>query len=164
MSGPQEVVCTHETGAFGAERSIARQWYTITHVTACFLNAGKKQIWQQPQPPTCGDWEENTRDKQQASETRGCPLYSRSHVMQWQCLGKGADRYSAPQFFHLKTILTGEILWHVSFTAWLLSLSIPYDLIYKRNLINKTNKWAKQNQRHGNKEQTDSDQRGVGSG
>ena len=27
----------------------------------------------------------------------------------------------------------------MSFTAWLLSLSIPYDLIYKRNLINKTN-------------------------
>ena len=32
---------------------------------------------------------------------------------------------------------------------------IPYDLTYKWNLINKTNKQAKHNQRHGNKEQTD---------
>ena len=37
---------------------------------------------------------------------------------------------------------------------------IPYDLTYKWNLINKTNKQAKYNQRHWNKEQTDSDQRG----
>ena len=37
---------------------------------------------------------------------------------------------------------------------------IPYDLTYKWNLMNKTNKQAKQNQRHGNKEQIDSDQRG----
>ena len=37
---------------------------------------------------------------------------------------------------------------------------IPYDLTYKWNLINKTNKQAKYKQRHGNKEQTDSDQRG----
>ena len=37
---------------------------------------------------------------------------------------------------------------------------IPYDPTYKWNLINKTNTWAKQNQRHGNKEQTDSNQRG----
>ena len=36
----------------------------------------------------------------------------------------------------------------------------PYNLTYKWNLINKTNKRAKWNQRHGNKEQTDSDQRG----
>ena len=41
---------------------------------------------------------------------------------------------------------------------------IPYDLTYKWNLINKTNNQAKQNQRHGNKEQTDSNQRGVGRG
>ena len=39
---------------------------------------------------------------------------------------------------------------------------IPYDLTYKWNLMNKTNKWGKQNQRHWNKEQTDSDQMGVG--
>ena len=40
---------------------------------------------------------------------------------------------------------------------------MPYDHTYKWNLMNKTNKWAKWNQRHGNKEQTDSDQReGVG--
>ena len=39
---------------------------------------------------------------------------------------------------------------------------ISYDLAYKQNLINKTHKWAKQNQRHGNKEQTASDQRGGG--
>ena len=39
---------------------------------------------------------------------------------------------------------------------------IPYELTYKWNLINKTNKWAKYNQRHGNKEQTDSNQRGGG--
>ena len=35
-----------------------------------------------------------------------------------------------------------------------------HDLTYEWNLINKTNKQTKQNQRHGNKEQTDSDQRG----
>ena len=33
---------------------------------------------------------------------------------------------------------------------------IPYDLTYKWNLANKTNKQAKYNQRHGNKEQIDS--------
>ena len=33
---------------------------------------------------------------------------------------------------------------------------ISYDLTYKWNLINKTNKLAKQKQRHRNKEQTDS--------
>ena len=32
---------------------------------------------------------------------------------------------------------------------------IPYDLSYKWNLINKTNKQAKYNQKHWNKEQTD---------
>ena len=36
---------------------------------------------------------------------------------------------------------------------------IPYDLTYKWNLINKTNKQAKYNQRHWNKEQTDRDQK-----
>ena len=41
---------------------------------------------------------------------------------------------------------------------------IPYDLTYKWNLINKTNKQAKYNQRHWNKEQTDSNQRGGGRG
>ena len=40
---------------------------------------------------------------------------------------------------------------------------IPYDLTYKWNLINKTNKQAKYQQRHWNKEQTDSNQRGGGS-
>ena len=35
---------------------------------------------------------------------------------------------------------------------------IQYDLTYRKNLMNTTNKQAKQNQRHGNKEQTDSDQ------
>ena len=40
----------------------------------------------------------------------------------------------------------------------------PYDLIYKWNLINKTNKQEKSNQRHGNKEKTDSNQREGGSG
>ena len=30
--------------------------------------------------------------------------------------------------------------------------------------MNKTNKWTKYNQRHGNKEQIDSNQRGVGRG
>ena len=38
---------------------------------------------------------------------------------------------------------------------------IRYDLTYKWNLMNKTNKWAKYNQRHGNNEQSDSEQRGV---
>ena len=37
---------------------------------------------------------------------------------------------------------------------------IPYDLTYKWNLINKRNKQAKHNQRHGNKEQSDSNPRG----
>ena len=37
---------------------------------------------------------------------------------------------------------------------------IPYDLTCKWNLINKTNKQAKYNQRHWNKEQTDSNQKG----
>ena len=41
---------------------------------------------------------------------------------------------------------------------------IAYDLTYKWNLINKTNKQAKYNQRHWNKEQTDSNQRGCGRG
>ena len=41
---------------------------------------------------------------------------------------------------------------------------IPYDRTYKRNLINKTNKRAKYNQRHWNKEQTDSKQKGWGRG
>ena len=39
---------------------------------------------------------------------------------------------------------------------------IPYDLTYKWNLIKKTNKQAKYNQRHWDKEQTDSNQRGRG--
>ena len=37
---------------------------------------------------------------------------------------------------------------------------IPYDLTYKWNLINKTNKQAKYNQRIANKEQIDSDHSG----
>ena len=37
---------------------------------------------------------------------------------------------------------------------------MPYDLTYKWNLINKTNKQAKYKQRPGNKERTDSEQRG----
>ena len=37
---------------------------------------------------------------------------------------------------------------------------IPYDLTYKWNLINQPNTLANYNQRHWNKEQTDSDQRG----
>ena len=41
---------------------------------------------------------------------------------------------------------------------------IPYNLTYKWNLINKTNKQANYNQSHGNKEQTDSDQRGRENG
>ena len=41
---------------------------------------------------------------------------------------------------------------------------IPYDLTYNWNLINKTNKQAKYNQRHWNQEQTDSKQRGGGRG
>ena len=39
---------------------------------------------------------------------------------------------------------------------------MPYDLTYKWNLINETNKQAKYNHRHWNKEQTDSNQRGAG--
>ena len=39
---------------------------------------------------------------------------------------------------------------------------ISYDLTYKWNLINITNKQAKYNKRHWNKEQTDSKQKGVG--
>ena len=39
---------------------------------------------------------------------------------------------------------------------------IPYDLTYKWNLINKTNKQAKYNQRHWDKKQTDSNQKPEG--
>ena len=39
-----------------------------------------------------------------------------------------------------------------------------HDLTYKWNLINKTNKQAKYKQRHWNKEQSDSNQRGGGRG
>ena len=39
---------------------------------------------------------------------------------------------------------------------------IPYDLTFNRNLINKTNKQAKYNQRYWNWEQADSDQREEG--
>ena len=41
---------------------------------------------------------------------------------------------------------------------------IPYNLSYKWNIINKTNKQTKYNQRNWNKEQTDSNQRGGGRG
>ena len=41
---------------------------------------------------------------------------------------------------------------------------IPYDLSYKGNIINKTNKHAKCNQRYWNKEKTDRNQRVVGVG
>ena len=41
---------------------------------------------------------------------------------------------------------------------------IPYEFTYKWNLINKTNKQAKYNQKHWNKEQTDSNQKGGGRG
>ena len=37
---------------------------------------------------------------------------------------------------------------------------IPYYFTYKRNLMKKTNKWAKLDQMHENNEQTDTDQRG----
>ena len=39
---------------------------------------------------------------------------------------------------------------------------IPYDLTYKWNLINKTNKQANYNQRYCIKEQSDTNQRGGG--
>ena len=41
---------------------------------------------------------------------------------------------------------------------------IPCDLTYKWNLINKTNKEVKYNQRHWNKEQIDGNQKGRGRG
>ena len=41
---------------------------------------------------------------------------------------------------------------------------IPYNPTYEWNLINKTKKHAKYNQRHWNKEQTDNNQRGGGRG
>ena len=41
---------------------------------------------------------------------------------------------------------------------------IPYDPTFNRNLISKTNKQAKCNQRHWNWEQADSDQRREGRG
>ena len=41
---------------------------------------------------------------------------------------------------------------------------ISYDLTYKWNLINKTNKQAKYNHRHGNKEQTNHYQKSGGIG
>ena len=39
---------------------------------------------------------------------------------------------------------------------------IPYDLTFNWKLINKTNKWAKYNQKHWNKQQADSNQREAG--
>ena len=44
-----------------------------------------------------------------------------------------------------------------------ISQAVAY-FTYKWNLINKTNTQAKYNQKHGNKEQTDSDQRQEGRG
>ena len=41
---------------------------------------------------------------------------------------------------------------------------ILYDLTQKWDLINKTNERTKKNQRHGHKEQIDSDLQGVGEG
>ena len=62
----------------------------------------------------------------------------------------------ATAWMELESIMLSEISQAVG------KRQIPYDLTYKWNLINKTNKPAKQNQRHGNKEQNDSDQRGGG--
>ena len=53
---------------------------------------------------------------------------------------------------------------HPKWNKWGGKREIPYDLFYKWNLINKTNKQEKYNQRHWNKEQTDGDQRGLGRG
>ena len=58
----------------------------------------------------------------------------------------------ATAWMELETIMLSE-------TSQLVEDKIPYDLTYKRNLMNKQ---AKKNQRLGNKEQIDSGQRGRG--
>ena len=55
----------------------------------------------------------------------------------------------ATAWMELETIMLSE-------TSQLVEDKIPYDLTYKRNLMNKQ---AKKNQRHGNRKQTDSCQR-----
>ena len=59
----------------------------------------------------------------------------------------------ATAWMELESITLSEI-------SQVVKRQIPHDLTYKWNLNNKTNKQAKYNQRHGNKEQSDSNQRG----
>lgn len=63
MSTPQEAVGPHEATVPWAERSITQQWYMVIHVTTHHPDTGEK-IWQQPQPPTYGDTDENRPQKQ----------------------------------------------------------------------------------------------------
>ena len=58
--------------------------------------------------------------------------------------------------------VTGE--YYAKWNKLVCERQIPYDLIYKRNLINKIKQWAKYNQRHRSMEQTDSGQRGGARG
>ena len=63
------------------------------------------------------------------------------------------------------TLTTAWMEWEsimLSEISQVVKKEIPYDFTYKWNLINKTNKQGKYNQRHGNKEQIDSNQRGEG--
>ena len=66
-----------------------------------------------------------------------------------------------PQKFSL-TVLALRVFQSEKGYLFFLFQKLPYDLTYKWNLMNKTSKQTKQNQRHRNKEQTDSDKRGGG--
>ena len=83
-------------------------------------------------------------------------------------------------YFQIYIPHMSEIIWFLTYSVWLILFNmifsrflhdkpgskgqIPYDITSRWNLINKTNKQAKYNQRHWNKEQTDSNQREVGRG
>lgn len=63
MSRPQEALCPHEATVPWAERSVTQQWCLVIHVTTHCPDTGEK-IWQQLQPPICGDNDENRPQKQ----------------------------------------------------------------------------------------------------
>ena len=73
-----------------------------------------------------------------------------------------AERKKVPSILHNSMDETGD-----HYAKWNKpgdERNISYDLTYTWNLINKTNEEARYNQRHWNKEQTDSNQREGGGG
>ena len=100
------------------------------------------KCWNQPKCPSVNDGSKNygtfTQWKLHSRKKEGTPTLCDS-------MDGTGERYAK---------------WNKPGSEW----QIPYDFTYKWNLINKTNKQAKYNQRQGNKEQTDSNQRGGGRG